>query len=775
MRLWTLSEACSEFGGDNRCSWQVGESLGAAAWATGPRDVWQLFAAECPGGAGDHWLYPTANRIIGGLTECVSRNASLSWRDRITGWCLAVGLSRWFDDECIKQLAHLRDALKNTAQNPDERNRIEEAIEKLTPGESQRNPRPESSGSVASSSERKTENLQDWLSRVSAGEEVPPYIAADLLQLALSEQRQNFNDIAAAILASVGVGAPYDWASYSHGNGKAIFEIARLAPDDLLWNLIAAAVKYAGTDTPFWAQGITRNLYHVLLARAARQGAPALRTGLDRILQMHERWTCGGRNELDLPVIKLPSADGIETWAEMAARSLTFLLASRSAEIVQSALIGIHALAAHEPGIIAKLIELTDGDLWKQHWILNSAEVWAARFPTQLERSRGILECWMEQSPLHLRIQAWIVLRKLALSLGKQLPTFPNPAPASRRNPTVSQPTRHIMDVPAVQRGSVRSVEIHHSCDTTIERVEHVTSVDLTDVRSDVATRLMWVTPDDINADPWATRIRGRGDFQCNSLRGNLILDEAFDACLRRSPLPERLQGKFAQAFLGSENPWTLRASPMPDPDVSAWPTEDELRSREPKPWEKTAIRQKLYLLATQHRVSADEIVLAARAQVFTWCDDYIFRFWWEEGSEESNAISSHSCPTTMSGRTFVFDFGNWFEFEIELGKRPLTFAVGGQQRLALCFPEFMPALMWRTEFGWEPSPENPLVWFKEGRAVGRYESIHGPPRFTRSGNTRQPVLGRWLVKRDEWENLKTRCQVRWRDEFEHFPSDVER
>lgn len=29
MKLWTLSEACSESGGDNRCSWQVGESLGA--------------------------------------------------------------------------------------------------------------------------------------------------------------------------------------------------------------------------------------------------------------------------------------------------------------------------------------------------------------------------------------------------------------------------------------------------------------------------------------------------------------------------------------------------------------------------------------------------------------------------------------------------------------------------------------------------------------------------------------------------------------------------
>jgi hypothetical protein len=776
VKLWTLSEACSELGGDNRCSWQVGESLGAAAWASGPGDVWQLFAAEYPRGGGEYWLYPTANRISGGLTECVSRSSNLSWRDKITGWCLAVGLSRWFNNESIKQLAELRDALNSTAQNDDDRNRITEAIERLTPGESQRNPRPDSTESVASSSNPENDDLQDWLNRIAKGEEVSPRIAANLLRLALSEQSQDFNAIAATILRAVGVGGAYGWGSYSHGNHDAMFEIARLVSDDVLWNLIAAAVKYAGSESAWWAQGVARNLYHILLARAAKHGAPALRTGLERILQMHERWARGGRHELELPVIKLPLVDGIETWADMAARCLTFFLASRSAEIVESALVGIHALAAHEPGIIARLLELTDGNLWKQHWILNSAEVWAARFPTELERARPILEEWLASGPLHLRIQAWIVLRRLALSHKKPLPPFPNPTAAFASRQVVSRPARQIMETPALQHGSIRFVDIHHSANGTIERVEHVTSADLADVKSAVAEKLLQVTPEDLQAEPWPVRIRCSGDTQCSSLQGNLILDEAFDECLQRSSIPSRLQGRFAQAFLGSENPWTLRATPLPDPDSSAWPTEDELRGRGPKPADKAAIRQRLYLLATQHRVSGDEIVLAARAQVYTWCDDYIFRFWWEEGSDESKSVSSRPCPTTMSGRTFSFDFGDWFEPRIKTGQRPLTFAVGGHQRLALCFPEFMPAMMWRTEFGWQPLPENPLVWQKDTRPVARYECIHGTPRFTQSGHPRQPVLGRWLVKRNEWETLlKTRGPFRWRDDFEHFSSDVER
>lgn len=776
MKLWTLSEACSESGGDNRCSWQVGESLGAAAWASGPADVWQLFAAEYPRCGSEYWLHPAANRISGGLTECVSRKPNLSWRDKITGWCLAVGLSRWFNNESIKELTQLRDALKSTAQNEEERNRIAESIERLTPGESQRDPHRDSSESVATSSDPENDDLQDWLGRIGNGEEVPPRTAAILLRRALSEQPQNFNQIATTILGAVGVGGAYGWGSYAHGNYNAVFEIARLVSDDVLWNLTAAAVKYARSDSAWWTQGVTRNLYLILMARAVKHGAPALRTGLERILKMHERWACGGRSDLELPVIKLPSADGIQTWGDMAARCLTFLLASRSAEIVESALVGIHALAAHEPNIIPRLLELANGDLWKHHWILNSAEVWAALFPTELERARPILESWLASGPLHLRIQAWIILRRLALSLNKPLPLFPNPIPDSQSSSVLAQPARRIMETPAMQRGSVRFVDIHHSASGTIERVEHVTSADLTDVKSDVATKLMQVTPEDFDAEPWPVRIRCSGDTRCSSLQGNLILDEAFDDCLRRSSLPAGLQGKFAQAFLGSENPWTLRATPLPDPDSSAWPTEDELRGRDPKSADKGAIRQKLYLLATQHRVSEDEIVLAARAQVYTWCDDYIFRFWWEEVSDESKAVSPRPCPTTMSGRTFAFDFSDWFEPQTKPGKRPLTFAVGGRQRLALCFPEFMPAMMWRTEFGWQSSPENPLLWRKDGYPVARYECIHGTPRLTQSGHPRQPILGRWLVKRIEWEILlKARGPFRWRDDFEHFSSDVER
>lgn len=128
-----------------------------------------------------------------------------------------------------------------------------------------------------------------------------------------------------------------------------------------------------------------------------------------------------------------------------------------------------------------------------------------------------------------------------------------------------------------------------------------------------------------------------------------------------------------------------------------------------------------------------------------------------------------------MSGRTFALDFDEWWEPQFKHGKRPLTFAVGGHQRLALCSPEFMPARLWRTEFGWWPAGNNPLVWLAESGPVVRYEWIHGIPRFTQTGHPRQPVLGRWVVKKSAWDSVtKTHGPLRMRDEFQRFPSNVE-
>lgn len=111
-------------------------------------------------------------------------------------------------------------------------------------------------------------------------------------------------------------------------------------------------------------------------------------------------------------------------------------------------------------------------------------------------------------------------------------------------------------------------------------------------------------------------------------LESDDLLDAAIDAELGNSPLPAALAVPFAQAYLSSEDPWILRYSPLPDSDSEMWPDDfalrDNLRSNRNNP----SVREKLYLLASRHRVPDDEVVIAARVNLFTWSDDIVFRLW---------------------------------------------------------------------------------------------------------------------------------------------------
>ena len=59
---------------------------------------------------------------------------------------------------------------------------------------------------------------------------------------------------------------------------------------------------------------------------------------------MHEGWVAGGKLQEEIDEVQLPSAR-VTDWSEAAAEVLMLLLSSRTAEVVSSAIHGIHALA----------------------------------------------------------------------------------------------------------------------------------------------------------------------------------------------------------------------------------------------------------------------------------------------------------------------------------------------------------------------------------------------------------------------------------------------
>jgi hypothetical protein len=765
LELWTLSEACSAQGGDNRSEWALGESIGAAAWACGPDDVWCLFTTEYRDCGTHSWLAATRNRIVSGLRSYLLRTPKIATKDKLAAWCLAVGLCRWFDDDSIKQLHELRTALLASDKDAGERDRIAKHIEQLTPGEACRESRPESWREDNPAEERAPEDLQEHLKRIEGGAEVEPTTAIKLLRQLVSTDQGHFHEKAPMVLEAIGVGGPYNWAFHKHGYNEAILELPKLTSDSLLWCVIKAATKYAGAGSG-WGYGVSQTLYHLMLARAIAHGKGELQKGLKSLLRMHELWARGGNKTLMLAPVTLGSSRGITGTSELASYSLLFLLNSRSAEIIESALTGIHTIVANDPGVIELLLSTATASPWQQHWILNSAEVWATVYPEQTEKARTTLEIQSSSASLHLRMQAWLILFLLAKRTDQVPPDFPRPPQMETVGSVeLARPAREILASPSHNRGAFRFVDKFHSAESTIDRVCEVTGANLTRVKSDVASRLMTLSGEE-EPTGWIEKTFGWGDTRVTGPIGDIVLDEAFDRLLQRSPLPEHLHCSFSQAYLNSEDPWIYRQTPIPD-DSNDWPSERDLEANS------DSIRQKLLLLATQNRVPTGELVLAAKVQAFTYKEDFALRVWWQE-DQSTKGIVSHPCPTTLNGRTFAFHYGNWWEPQLPEGSRPLTFGVGGHNRLTLSSLEMFPAAAW-LEFGWTPSPTNPLVWLSGGDQVARYERLHGPPRSTRSGHPRQPLMNRWLVKRDAWEVAKRKLgPLRMFDDFERLRSDVE-
>jgi hypothetical protein len=122
------------------------------------------------------------------------------------------------------------------------------------------------------------------------------------------------------------------------------------------------------------------------------------------------------------------------------------------------------------------------------------------------------------------------------------------------------------------------------------------------------------------------------------------------------------------------------------------------------------------------------------------------------------------------SRRIFPLSAGDYWEHDILVGERPLVLRNGSMQKLAHSTLDLYTTQMWMGEFGWSPSSDDPLVWFKDGRKVAWYERMHGPLRtIYETGQQRRPIMNRWKVTMEEWKKIQSSLgAIRLRHRFEH-------
>jgi len=516
-----------------------------------------------------------------------------------------------------------------------------------------------------------------------------------------------------------------------------------------------------------WPESVAENMQQVLLARADALGVDELRKGLARILGMHELWLRGGQKWLPFEAVKLPAAGRPLTWGELAAGELRYLLESRSAEVLHGALHGIQVLVSHQPQAIGWLLNDLPADPWVLKWLLLAAEVWASKFPEEFGRAAGNVRPLLAAGELALRAQAWVVLALHAKATGQTLPTFPQRKEAREEQTQLVQPEKQLLETPQRQIGGMRFAGPEHAVLGVLNRIAATTGAELEEVLSNVAIELAGLPVRNRGTREGPKHLHHDGGMYCGSTEAETALGHALDRFMAENPLPEQLAGAFAQAYLPGDDPWILRQTPVPDPEPNKWPTEAKLGHDEETAPKSAQMKREMLDFALNHAVGEHEQVLGAHYELSSSHEDMSLWLWWEEG--DPGSLRPGKLPTTVSARVFPWLLDRWWEPAIKRGKRPFVFRTGSLLRLRHAIVELYPAWFWRAELKWAPRPSDPLVWEKNGKVVARFERRHGPLRWIHgNGLQRQPLLSRWLVTKEAWEEAKGILEpVRLNDEFE--------
>ena len=753
VRTQTLRQAARQAGCDNEYGTEIQELIGCMAYRSGPDDLRRLILINEDPRDGEERFYGLHSRLVNGAVEFFEGDDVLSTDVAIGIWCLVLGWSRWHDRHSAGRLKTIRQLMLARVAPGAQRRALEETLQKIS---------PVSAGDLDTRNDDRETKLKrspdggtaaELVEVVRAGKTLAPTAAVRVVKYLNLMRPVDYDALVSSTLSQVGNTSPYGstWSFEDAGSIGSLQEIAALVGDEAMWHLVSAAQAGIGRGS-VWLQGVTENLFDVLLARADASGPTTLRTGIEKLCDMHERWLRGGKKAGSISVVTIPAADPATTWDDAVETSLDVVLGSYSSEVVASGLEATHAWITAKPGRIEQLFHRWDTDDWRSKWLLTLAERWATEHPSDLHHVKSLLETIARNRALHLRLQAWLVLVLLAKSRDEELPQFPeNPNYQSADNAPLFVPPRELMDTPDKRVGSSNFVDRFGAAESVLGRVAAALDCSLSDIETKVADEILRLPKED-NPTTFPAYLHADGDIFCSVTGMEPVLSAAFEQKLADEPLESAMVIKFAHGFLNGEDPWIVSEPPRKFRDESVWPPEKLLEPGYQVPTDRQALERACLLLALESEVPEDEIVIGAKVETFRNSEDFEFLFWYEESVDSGGIVLAPKPVTTINSRTFPLRCNDWFEKEVVKGRRPLVHFAGSLTMLHNSGVQIIPARLWKTAFAWNPRHDNPLEWISDDGLAARYERIHGPLRMVRRGHFRQPLLARWLFKKTVWK-----------------------
>jgi hypothetical protein len=776
-KLWLLSTISEKQGRGSGAEMELEATVFSAAICCGPSQLWQLLGSTFSDVSSSKWHYEMRNRLSDGLAQALDKGAISQLRDRLTLWCLVVAFCRWFDDSDVRKLDMLRSSLLGACSEETERDILLNELQRLTPGEcrrmadEERKPKP---GANPSFGQPPLDYpLDKMLADLARRDRLLPSDVAEAVCYIARTNHSQRKALVSALLTAVGSGFDYaiSWRYDDRFADSALLAIVESVTDDELWKFVGAAAR-APKDSLGWVQAIAGNLNQIALARSRSKGPSSLRDGLETQIAMNVLWAFGESNRQP-PWQPLPAPEEVGTWEDLVFRMLAILLSSRSAEVISSASTAMHALVALEELTIPRLFaKLTDE--WPRWWLLNAAEAWAALHPDALERVYPLLEKIMVEDHFMSRLQAWLILYKLADIKGTERPAFPMKAPAGSQASYVRRSGGGIFDIGPQTRGIMRFVD---RCAGARRRLKHLydCGFDFSQLESEISGALLQ-TPTEMNALETLRRVPHRDDdCICGDLSTDHAVGDSIDRVLAGDPFSQQDLPRMAQGFFDNEDPWLLRHTPLPSPTPEEWPKDNELGALS-RTFDASRVLERCRHLALTHAVPEGWQAIGACVYLATWKYDFMFHAWLERKPEDSIIVIAPRLPSCPSGRTFLWWLGGHFEPDPPNGASVMAFFSGGGFRIAHSYLKIQPAKLWR-ELGWQPDARNPLQWHKDGHVVAFYQRLHGPlPHISGRGpHFRQPLLERWLVRNGALAAANASLgPFRMRESYDHFPVDFE-
>ena len=750
MQLLDICRECDDQGGDNRLLSSIEAEIAAAAFHCGPKSAWAFFNCINPK-TERYWLQTIRKNLIAAINRIISDGTVTDSMDILTLWSCAVGLTRWFDKYQVQTITELRDSIFDSVPL-EAKDELRNQMQSLTPGEVLREEydkdRPRQrirkvSGTSSTNTPDIGEAVSKLVQQVAGGYEPGLVEIGQLAIFIARDNPENRTELMYTLLGLVDANRNYGrrWGYWEEE--PPLRELVPALREHEIWELMRAAVRPVGET--YWFQSASHNVHLICLFHAAGKGAEELKKGTQCVFAMHRMWSRLPESQnADIP--DRLADNSVDTWPDFAALILLRMLSSDSAETISAAFRGLSAIVEIKPEILCTVfVHCEDRE---RLWLLLGMEAWAARHPEIA--APMVDEMWAhEGGDLRTRIQLWLC--KLMLSKvvgGEQLTASFMPTPTNKseeNNPIITRPQK-LPEISPTSQGSTRLANAFSAARTWIRRISRITRHDTEGLESKIAETILsqGSAVDKIEKHKnWEYFAAEDGDMIITS-REDGMLDNAFMHEFRRPIWSEDDAADIAVAVTYGDDPWIVRQSPLPSPTSFDWPEQKEVEEWIETGTNNKGILNRLRLLASGTDLPDGKVTLGSCLQLFTSHYDFEMRYWLEDKTHEGVA-AKHS-PTCPSGRSFQFFLPK--RFEPRSVSSPLVFFSGSFLLLSFSTLELIPARLLQERLKWEPSPKDPLKWYKDGCLVAKYERFHGPLDYNWSRrHMRQPTLSRWVVR----------------------------